>query len=242
MDCGFWILDCRFWITKLPASLSNFLVDVGTSHFLVVIVLSSLITIAMTGLQSLWVDRFDRLTMVRGTSAILALSFMLLRLIFLLKAPGWLNYALFYLLSELNTHFNHPKEIMPEAAAACDRLLRHGIPVQNQSVLLKGINDDLDTMRSLLHELLKIRVRPYYPYHCNHVTGVSHFATSVEKGREIMRGLLGHTTGFAVPQYIVTTKLGKIPLWETQVHADEQGYWLENYQGETLRLAESDGY
>jgi len=142
----------------------------------------------------------------------------------------------------LNTHFNHPKEIMPEAAAACDRLLRHGIPVQNQSVLLKGINDDLDTMRSLLHELLKIRVRPYYPYHCDHVTGVSHFATSVEKGREIMRGLLGHTTGFAVPQYIVTTKLGKIPLWETQVHADEQGYWLENYQGETLRLAESEGY
>ncbi len=98
MDCGFWILDCRFWITKLPASLSNFLVDVGTSQFLVVIVLSSLITIAMTGLQSLWVDRFDRLTMVRGTSAILALSFMLLRLMFLLKAPGWSNYGLFYLL------------------------------------------------------------------------------------------------------------------------------------------------
>lgn len=142
----------------------------------------------------------------------------------------------------LSTHFNHPKEITLEAAAACDRLLRHGIPVQNQSVLLKGINDDLNTMRSLLHELLKIRVRPYYLYHCDNVTGVSHFATSVEKGREIMRGLLGHTTGFAVPQYIVTTKLGKIPLWETQVHADEQGYWLENYQGQTLHLAESDGY
>lgn len=142
----------------------------------------------------------------------------------------------------LNTHFNHPKEITPEAAAACDRLLRHGIPVQNQSVLLKGINDDLDTMRSLLHGLLKIRVRPYYLYHCDNVTGVSHFATRVEKGREIMRGLLGHTTGFAVPQYIVTTKLGKVPLWETQVHADEQGYWLENYQGQTLHLAESDGY
>ncbi|GAB4150695.1 MAG: KamA family radical SAM protein [Cyanobacteria bacterium J069] len=142
----------------------------------------------------------------------------------------------------LNTHFNHPKEITPEAAAACDRLLRHGVPVQNQSVLLKGINDDVETMRSLLQGLLKIRVRPYYLYHCDNVTGVSHFATSVEKGREIMRGLLGHMTGFAVPQYIVTTKLGKIPLWETQVHADEQGYWLENYRGETLRLKQSDGY
>jgi hypothetical protein len=82
------------------ASLSNFLVDVGPSQFLVVLLLSSLITIAMTGLQSLWVDRFDRLTMVRGISAILALSFMVLRLMFLLRTPGWLNYGLFYLLSD----------------------------------------------------------------------------------------------------------------------------------------------
>lgn len=137
-----------------------------------------------------------------------------------------------------NTHFNHPKEITPESAEACDRLLRHGIPVQNQTVLLKGINDDLETMRRLLKGLLKIRVRPYYLYHCDNVTGVSHFMTSVEKGREIMRGLLGHMTGFAVPQYIVTTKLGKIPLWEEQFHQDENGYWLENYKGETMRIDE----
>jgi len=136
----------------------------------------------------------------------------------------------------LNTHFNHPKEITPEAAAACDRLLRHGIPVQNQTVLLKGLNDDLETMKSLLKGLLKIRVRPYYLYHCDNVTGVSHFVTSIEKGREIMRGLLGHMTGFAVPQYIVTTKLGKIPLWEEQFHQDEQGYWLENYNHDTMRV------
>lgn len=135
----------------------------------------------------------------------------------------------------LNTHFNHPKEITPEAAAACDRLLRHGVPVQNQTVLLKGINDDLETMKALLKGLLKIRVRPYYLYHCDNVTGVSHFATTVEKGREIMRGLLGHMTGFAIPQYIVTTKLGKIPLWEEQFHQDENGYWLENYKGDTMR-------
>lgn len=138
----------------------------------------------------------------------------------------------------LNTHFNHPKEITEEAAAACDRLLRHGVVVQNQSVLLKGINDDLETMRSLLKGLLKIRVRPYYLYHCDNVTGVSHFATSIEKGREIMQGLLGYMTGFAVPQYIVTTRLGKIPLWEEQVHHGGDGYWAENYKGERMNLEE----
>lgn len=138
----------------------------------------------------------------------------------------------------LNTHFNHPKEITPEAAAACDRLLRHGIPVQNQTVLLKGINDNLDTMKTLLKGLLKIRVRPYYLYHCDNVTGVSHFVTSIETGRQIMKGLIGHITGFAVPQYIVTTKLGKIPLWEEQCHPDDNGYYLENYKGETMFLSE----
>jgi lysine 2,3-aminomutase len=136
----------------------------------------------------------------------------------------------------LNTHFNHPKEITPEAAQACDRLLRHGVVVQNQTVLLKGINDDLETMRSLFTGLLKIRVRPYYLYHCDNVTGVSHFVTSVEKGREIMQGLLGHMTGFAVPQYIITTSLGKIPLWEEQFHQDQDGFWIENYKGETMRV------
>ncbi|MCG8364283.1 MAG: arginine 2,3-aminomutase [Pseudanabaenales cyanobacterium] len=136
----------------------------------------------------------------------------------------------------LNTHFNHPKEITPDAANACDRLLRHGVVVQNQSVLLKRVNDDLETMRSLLTGLLKIRVRPYYLYHCDNVSGVSHFVTSVEKGREIMRGLLGYITGFAVPQYIITTKLGKIPLWEEQFHCDQEGYWLENYRQEEMRV------
>ena len=136
----------------------------------------------------------------------------------------------------LNTHFNHPKEITPEAAEACDRLLRHGIVVQNQSVLLKGINDNLQTMQLLLRELLKIRVRPYYLYHCDNVTGVSHFATSIATGREIMRGLLGHMSGFAVPQYIITTSLGKIPLWEEQLHVHQNNFWLENYKGEVMQL------
>ena len=138
----------------------------------------------------------------------------------------------------LNTHFNHPKEITEESAAACDRLIRHGVVVQNQTVLLKGINDDLETMRSLLKGLLKIRVRPYYLYHCDNVTGVSHFVTSIEKGREIMQGLLGHMTGFAVPQYIITTSLGKIPLWEDQLHHEQDGVWIENYKGERMKLGE----
>jgi lysine 2,3-aminomutase len=131
----------------------------------------------------------------------------------------------------LNTHFNHPKEITQEAAAACDRLLRHGVPVQNQSVLLKGINDDADTMRALLHGLLKIRVRPYYLYHCDNVVGVSHFMTTLEEGREIMEQLSGFTTGFAVPQYVLTTDLGKIPASRQMVVRDEDGeWWVENYQ------------
>jgi lysine 2,3-aminomutase len=131
----------------------------------------------------------------------------------------------------LNTHFNHPKEITPQAAAACDMLLRHGVPVQNQSVLLKGINDSAETMRALVHGLLKIRVRPYYLYHCDNVVGVSHFMTSLEEGLAIMESLSGHTTGFAVPQYVVTTDLGKIPATRQVLHREEDGtIWVENYR------------
>jgi lysine 2,3-aminomutase len=136
-----------------------------------------------------------------------------------------------------NTHFNHPKEITPEAAEACDRLVRHGMPVLNQSVLLKGINDDLDTMRALVTGLVKIRVRPYYLYHCDNVTGVTHFATSIQEGREIMRGLIGHTTGFAVPQYVLTTKLGKIPLSEDYVTLGDNRITLTNYAGRKITIA-----
>ena len=136
----------------------------------------------------------------------------------------------------LNTHFNHPKEITPEAASACDRLLRHGIPVQNQTVLLKGLNDDVETMRKLFTSLVKIRVIPYYLYHCDNVTGVSHFRTSLEEGREIMAGLLGYITGFAVPQYVVTTKLGKIPLSRDYVNRDGKMITLTNYLGEQIKF------
>ncbi|MFF2042708.1 arginine 2,3-aminomutase [Kitasatospora sp. NPDC058170] len=134
----------------------------------------------------------------------------------------------------LNTHFNHPKEITPEAAAAVDRLLRHGIPVGNQTVLLRGINDDVTTMRTLMTELLRIRVRPYYLYHCDNVTGVSHFMTSVEKGWEIMAGLQGHITGFGVPQYVLTTKIGKIPIAQPSFTPTPDGLLLRNYRGQEM--------
>ncbi|ACU38329.1 arginine 2,3-aminomutase [Actinosynnema pretiosum subsp. pretiosum] len=136
----------------------------------------------------------------------------------------------------LNTHFNHPREITPEAAAAVDRLLRHGVPVGNQTVLLKGINDDVPTMRKLMTELLRIRVRPYYLYHCDNVTGVSHFMTSVEKGLEIMEGLQGHMTGFGVPQYVLTTRIGKIPISRPYHEAVEDGLALRNYRGQTMTM------
>jgi len=136
----------------------------------------------------------------------------------------------------LNTQFNHPKEVTEEAAAACNRLLRYGIPVQNQSVLLRGINDDLDTMRMLLRKLLQIRVRPYYLYHCDKAAGISHFSTSIEKGRGIIDGLFGYMTGFGVPQYVLTTKIGKIPISNDYVNSAPDGLVVTNYEGRRLNL------
>lgn len=112
----------------------------------------------------------------------------------------------------LNTHFNHPAEITPEAAAACDRLLRAGVPLGNQTVLLKGVNDDPHVMRELVHRLLAIRVRPYYIFQCQLVAGTAHLRTSIETGLAIVQALRGHTTGFGVPTYVLDTPYGKVPL------------------------------
>jgi lysine 2,3-aminomutase len=114
----------------------------------------------------------------------------------------------------INTHFNHPHEITPESAAACDRLLRAGIPVNNQAVLLRGVNDCPYTMRELVQGLMKIRVRPYYLYLCDSVMGAEHFRTSVGEGIEIIEVLRGHTSGLAVPQFVMDAPGGggKIPL------------------------------
>lgn len=135
-----------------------------------------------------------------------------------------------------STHFNHPKELTKEAVAACDRLLRHGMPVQNQTVLLKGVNDTSEVMTQLMRGLLRARIKPYYLYHCDNVSGVSHFMTSIEKGREIMSSMLGHISGYALPRYIITTSLGKIPLERTYLSDEEGKCTLENYKGETMQL------
>lgn len=139
----------------------------------------------------------------------------------------------------LNTHFNHPVEITDEAAKACDKLICHGIPVQNQSVLLKGINDSVDTMKSLLKGLLRIRVRPYYLYHCDNVTGVSHFMTSIEKGKEIIDSLVGFETGFSVPTYVLTTTLGKIAIQREYITSQNGRLYAHNYKGKSLDVTDA---
>ena len=112
----------------------------------------------------------------------------------------------------LNTHFNHPKELTPEAAEACARLAEAGVPVGNQTVLMRGINDDLVTMKALVEGLVAMRVRPYYIYQAQLIGGTAHFRTPIETGMALMRGLRGHTSGFAVPTYVLDTPFGKVPL------------------------------
>jgi lysine 2,3-aminomutase len=134
----------------------------------------------------------------------------------------------------INTHFNHPNEITPESAAACRRIADAGIPVGNQTVLLKGVNDDLETMRELMKRLVRNRVRPYYLYQCDLSRGISHFRTPVEKGIEIIHGLQGFMTGFAVPKFVIDCPGGggKVPVdynYVRSCNGDE--YVLENYAG-----------
>lgn len=112
----------------------------------------------------------------------------------------------------LNTHFNHAREVTPDAAAAIDRLLRAGVPVGNQTVLLRGINDTPDAMRSLMESLVRSRVRPYYLYQAQVIGGTAHLRTPIEVGLDIMERLQGQLTGFAIPKYVLDTPFGKIPL------------------------------
>lgn len=112
----------------------------------------------------------------------------------------------------LNTHFNHPKELTDEAAEACVRLTNAGIPVGNQTVLLRGINDDVETMKRLCEDLVEMRVRPYYIYQAQLIGGTAHLRTSIESGMSLMMQLRGHTSGFAVPTYVLDTPDGKVPL------------------------------
>lgn len=137
----------------------------------------------------------------------------------------------------INTQFNHPREITEEAANACDILLRQGIPIGNQTVLLRGINDEVNIMKKLVHKLLTIRVRPYYIFHGHFVKGTSHFRTSLEKGTEIIKGLQGYTTGFAVPRYVISTRIGKIPLAPNYIVAKNANHWLlKNYEDKIIQV------
>jgi len=135
----------------------------------------------------------------------------------------------------MNVHFNHPDEITPESSRALNLLADAGIPLGNQTVLLKGINDDVPTMRTLMQKLLMVRVRPYYIYQADYVKGTDHFRTTVEKGLEIYQGLRGWISGLAVPQYVIDAPGGggKIPLIPEYVQSiSDEKVIMRNYAGE----------
>jgi len=145
----------------------------------------------------------------------------------------------------MNLHFNHHKEITPEVARACDMLSRAGIPLGNQSVLLAGVNDSVHLQRKLVHELVKIRVRPYYLYQCDLVAGAGHLRTSVAKGIEIIEGLRGHTSGYAIPTYVIDAPGGggKIPVMPNYLIS--QGSYkvvLRNFEGLITVYSEPETY
>ncbi len=145
----------------------------------------------------------------------------------------------------LNTHFNHPKEVTPEATKACALLADAGIPLGNQSVLLRGINDSVTVMKKLVHEMVKIRVRPYYIYQCDLSLGIEHFRTPVSKGIEIIEGLRGHTSGYAVPTFVVDAPGGggKIPVMPNYVLSQGSNrVILRNYEGVITTYAEPKEY
>ena len=144
----------------------------------------------------------------------------------------------------LNTHFNHPKEWTPEAAEAVRKLADAGIPLGNQSVLLRGINDDVHVMRNLVHLCCKNRVRPYYIYQCDLSLGIEHFRTPVSKGIEIIEGLRGHTSGYAVPTFVVDAPGGggKTPVMPQYVISQTPDkVILRNYEGVITTYTEPQG-
>ena len=144
----------------------------------------------------------------------------------------------------MSLHFVHPDECTPESSQACGRLADAGIPLGSQTVLLQGVNDDVETMKQLVHRLLMMRVRPYYLYQCDPISGSSHFRTPVSKGLEIIAGLRGYTTGYAVPTYVIDAPGGggKIPLQpDNVVGRDGDDLLLRNFEGKTFRYPDPEG-
>jgi len=144
------------------------------------------------------------------------------------KVPIWIN-----------TQCNHPKEITETTARAVFDLLSCGVNVGNQAVLLKGINDDVETFRELHQKLLTVRIKPYYVFYCEAAPGIDHFRTPVEKGSQLIRDALrGHTTGLAQPMHVIATNIGKIPLMPDYyiMEKNETEFKLRNHKGETTTL------
>jgi lysine 2,3-aminomutase len=138
----------------------------------------------------------------------------------------------------MSIHVNHPRECTAELKAACERLSFAGVPLGNQSVLLKGVNDDADVMKALVHRLLRMRVRPYYLYQMDLITGGSHFKVDVRKGIEIIRALRGNTTGYAVPQFAIDAPGGggKVPVNPEYVESvTDEEVVFRNYEGKRYR-------
>ena len=150
----------------------------------------------------------------------------------------------------INTHFNHPNEVTPESSRACEMLADAGIPLGNQSVLLRGVNDCVHVdcvhvMKKLVHEIVKIRVRPYYIYQCDLSMGLEHFRTPVSKGIEIIEGLRGHTSGYCVPTFVVDAPGGggKTPVMPQYVISQAPGrVVLRNFEGVITTYTEPTEY
>lgn len=143
----------------------------------------------------------------------------------------------------ISIHANHPRELTTEVREALGRLADAGIPMGNQSVLLQGVNDSVQIQKELVHKLLMCRVRPYYLYQCDLIEGSSHLRTSIGEGVKIIEGLRGHTTGYAIPQYVIDGPGGggKIPINpDYVVKNDEHGITLRNYEGKQFHYPEPD--
>ena len=143
----------------------------------------------------------------------------------------------------MSIHFTHPDELSAEVQKACNMIADAGVPMGSQSVLLKGINDNVETFRELYRKLLFVRVKPYYLYSCDKIPGSQHFQASIDKGLEIIEGLRGHTSGYACPQFVVDTSKGKISLLPnfveySYIDGNSKVYGFRNYEGKGLQHIE----
>jgi lysine 2,3-aminomutase len=141
----------------------------------------------------------------------------------------------------MSIHVNHPRELTLEVKEALERLANHGVPLGNQSVLLKGVNDDVEIMKTLVHKLLMCRVKPYYLYQLDLIQGSSHLEAPVETGIKIIEGLRGHTTGYAIPQYVIDAPGGggKVPINpEYVLQRTSERTLIRNFEGRTFEYPE----